>query len=178
MAAADPPLNTAQFEEIIDLIRKGLATARGVLREIRTADNPLLPDFLEDVWHEEVGPFCLAAEAFIQAVEQVMESAPAPVRLATMATDWGGRIQEYATEVEAKTHWTQLHALDEWEGRAANRYRKRTLPQSSAAGPDSRMSWERRTVEVARPRVVLSGTATPVSSAAHAPGGKHEPRDY
>lgn len=132
-AAANPALGTAQFEEIVDSIEKGLATARGVLRDIRTLDVPLLPDAVEEIWRDTIGVFRLGAEALIRAVERTMESALAPVRLVTMAHDWGGRIQEYATEVEAKTRWTELHALDEWEGHAADRYRKKTLSQSAAA---------------------------------------------
>ena len=133
MATADPPLNTAQFEEIIDSIQKGLATARGVLRDVRTLDIPLLPHFIEEAWRDGVGFICVGAESLIRAVEKVMESTLAPVRMVTMANDWGGRIQAYATEVEAKTRWTELNALDEWEGSAADRYRKRTLTQSAAA---------------------------------------------
>ncbi|MFC7308997.1 hypothetical protein ACFQVC_32930 [Streptomyces monticola] len=66
-------------------------------------------------------------------IRELMEGVLAPFLLYDRALEWQGGVRSAMGTVASATHFRELKAPDEWEGRAAERYKNSTARQSGAA---------------------------------------------
>jgi hypothetical protein len=123
--------NSAQYEEIVSSIQRGVTHARAQTETLRSeADSGWVPEWAED-FVESIGR---AVHDILKFAAACIEGSSAPLRLAVMSYQWSDQIQGYATSAEANTKFGVLDAPDRWSGDAAAVYRKRVAMQPQAAG--------------------------------------------
>lgn len=126
--------HSAQLEELTTSIHKGMAQTRATTAKLREPDISWwgVFDAIEPI-DEGVQALVVAAEELLKTVEKLVKSIVAPVRVGLMSFEWSDKVQGPATGVAANTRWQELSALDHWEGRAADQYRRKTTGQPTAA---------------------------------------------
>lgn len=132
--AGGASFRSSQLEELTTSIHKGMAQTRATTAKLRTADAGWwgVLDAIEPV-DEGIQALAVAAEELVKTVEKLLKSIVAPVRVGLMSFEWSDKVQGPATAVAANTRWQELSALDHWEGKAADQYRRKATGQPAAA---------------------------------------------